>query len=193
MINLLIALAVLAGLYFGIPRLFDLWWYSGIPELKLHSDVPVVRDLVYAPRSPEIEVLEMTVKGTQVARERDWAGCRFVLQAKLRCRVKGAVGVHSISCAQITARQVKIGDFGEPSVADVEIRLQPALGDRPVVSGEGEVSLVVEDILHALGMGENIYRIRCGDQTGTVVLYYDPKSRTGIQEEKPSKRKPGTD
>lgn len=182
----LILLAILASLPFAVPRLLDLWWYQGIPDLKPHSDVPITRDLVYAPRIEEVEVLEMTVKGTTVAHVKERrGGCRFILQTKLRCRVYGKPSEEDpfIERAQITARQVKRGDFGDPSVADIDIRLIAGSGNHPShVKDSSEITITLEDIVDALSMGRNIYQVHCGGHTGTVELEYDPKGSTRIVE-----------
>ena len=182
----LILLATLASLPFAAPRLFKLWWYREVPNLVPHSDVPITRDLVYAPRTPEVEVLEMTVKGTTVAHVKEpGGGCRFILQTKLRCRVNGKPPQEGplIERAQITARQVKRGDFGDPSAADIDIHLIAGTREDPAYVKNGpEITITLEDIVDALSMGRNIYQVHCGGHTGTVELEYDPKGPTRIVE-----------
>jgi hypothetical protein len=185
---ILVILAALAvGAIFGVPKLLDAWWYRGIPDLVPRSDVPIVRDLVYAPRTPEVEILEMGVKGTTVAQvKKTGGGCRFILQAKLRCRVKGRPkeGVPLIHRAQITARCVQVGDFGRDSVGDIEIRLVAGTYVSPNEpdAGDGqEISVTLEDVVDAISMGNNVYHVRCGGHTGTVELDYDPKHQPKIK------------
>lgn len=181
-----IAVVLLAGLYFGIPRLLNKWWYSGIPDLVPRSEVPVVRDLVYAPRAAEVEVLEMTVQGTTVAREKKKrGGCRFILQAKLRCRMKGNPPEEGplVRCVQITSRQVKRGDFGDPSEADIEILpISNCRQDAAYENDVPEIEITVEDIVDAIAMGKNVYHVRCGKHTKTVTLDFDPKGQARIVE-----------
>ena len=191
--SVVIAVSVLTGLYFGIPRVLNLWWYSGIPDLVPKSDVPVTRDLVYAPGAAEVEVLEMSVQGTTVAKEKKTGGgCRFILQAKLRCRMKGKPLQDRplLQCVQVASRPLKRGHFGDSSEAEIEIfPVSNCIKDAAYQYDAREIEVTIEDIVDAMSMGENVYRVRCGNHTGSVTLYYDPKSsRTGI-EKKPSEKK----
>jgi len=182
------SLALVGAIIFGGPKLFNLWWHRGIPELPTHSDVPIVRDLVFAPRQPDFEVLEMQVKARQAVPVNEGFGCRFILQTKLRYRVTGKPGFRPvIQCAHITARCVKRGDFGTASESDIEIvpifkvfdtRIDKSYDGTPL-----ELSITLEDIVGSNSWGENIYQIHCGSKTGKIKIYYDKGSWPQILEE----------
>jgi hypothetical protein len=180
--------ALVGAIYFAGPKLFNLWWHRGIPELAAHSDVPVVRDLVFAPSQPNFEILEMKVSARQAVPLKEGYGCRFIMQAKLRYRVTGRAGFRpEIMCAQITARCVKRGDFGTASMSHIEIVPIFEVFNRTVDKNyDGtplELSTTLEDIVGSNSWGENVYRVHCGSQSGTIRVFYDKGSRADILEE----------
>jgi hypothetical protein len=186
-----IAVALVSAVYFGGPVVFNLWWHRGIPELATKSEVPIVRDLVFAPGQPNFEILEMQVSARQAVPLKEGYGFRFILQAKLRYRVIGRAGFRpEIKCAHITARCVKRGNFGTTSESDIEIvpifEVFNRKTDKDYDGTPLDLSTTLEDIVGSNSWGENVYRVHCGSQTGTVRVFYDKGSGPDILDEQHS-------